>query len=304
MDSKKEVGRLQKKVSKWLKWWVGEQYFVESHCDDPNKYFSAYLNGSEDALLLGNRTQECTFWHIVHYEHAVLNEGGDGLADLALAVRYAEAYVRFEEAYANAGQNGSVLLTEAALYFALAVLAGQKEIAGRIGKTLFNGLDNSLLDLRHTERHRKGVLFRHFWFLMHLYEHVSGDHFDIKNYSYPPDMSPYAEILVDWKTPDLTKVHNWVCAMADFHIQETRNTAHDEIDEFDSESTMLFPYEILCWLRLREWVGLENPETFEHPLMQQPLAKLPSPVPLPTPETPLLDQVIAKFKQEYPNSFV
>ncbi len=66
---------------------------------------------------------------------------------------------------------------------------------------------------------------------------------------------------------------------------------------------MLLPYEILCWLRLREWVGLANPETFDHPLMQQALAKLPTPVPLPTPETPLLDQVIAKFKQEYPGSF-
>ncbi len=66
---------------------------------------------------------------------------------------------------------------------------------------------------------------------------------------------------------------------------------------------MLFPYEILCWLRLREWAGLENPASFDHPLMQQPLARLPQAVPLPIPETPLLDQVIAKFKQEYPNSF-
>jgi len=69
------------------------------------------------------------------------------------------------------------------------------------------------------------------------------------------------------------------------------------------EDTMLFPYEILCWLRLREWAGLTNPETFDHPLMQQPLAKLPAPVPLPIPDTPLLDQVTAKFKQEYPASF-
>lgn len=304
MDSKKEVARLQKKVSKWLKEWLANPMLIKAHSTTPEIGYHDHLNNQEEPLYLGLYSQKLLFWHLVHYEHAVLNEGQDGLADLALAVRYAEAYVRFEEAYANAGQNGSVLQDNAVLYFSLAVLAGQKEVAGRIGKALVKGLDTHLLDLRHTDRHRAGEVYRHFWFLMHLYEQAGGDHFDIKNYSYPPDISPYAEVLADWQTPDLSKVHDWVCALADFHVLQTRNSAHDVIEEFDKEDMMLFPYEILCWLRLREWAGLENPETFEHPLMQQPLAKLPSPVPLPTPETPLLDQVIAKFKQEYPNSFV
>ena len=73
--------------------------------------------------------------------------------------------------------------------------------------------------------------------------------------------------------------------------------------EFDTEDRMLFPYEILAFLRLREWQGLVNPEVFEHPLMQQPLTKLPKDVPLAVPETPLLDQVVVKFQQEYPGSF-
>ncbi len=304
MDSKKEVGRLQKKVSKWLKEWLVNPVLLRNFRDKPPALYREYLDGKDEIALLGSRAQKIHFWHLIHYEHAVLNEGGDGLADLALAVRYAEAYVRFEEAFADAGKNGSVLQDNAVLYFSLAVLAGQKEVAGRIGKALVKGLDTHLLDLRHSDRHRAGEVYRHFWFLMHLYEQASDDHFDIKNYSYPPDMSPYAEVLADWQTPDLSKVHDWVCALADFHVLQTRNSAHDVIEEFDKEDMMLFPYEILCWLRLREWAGLENPETFEHPLMQQPLAKLPSPVPLPIPETPLLDQVIAKFKQEYPNSFI
>ena len=49
--------------------------------------------------------------------------------------------------------------------------------------------------------------------------------------------------------------------------------------------------------------GLANPEVFEHPLMQQPLAKLPKDVPLAVPETPLLDQVVLKFPRVYPGSF-
>ena len=303
MDRKKEVARLQKKVSKWLKEWLETPILVENHRDEPKQVLEGYLTGESKVRRVGSRSQNLHFWHLAHYEQAVLNEGKDGLADLALAVRYAEAYVRFEEAFADAGQNASVLQTDAVLYFSLAVLAGQKEVAGRIGKALVKGLDTSLLDLRHTDRHHAGEMFRHFWFLMHLYEQVSDDRFEIKNYSYPQDMSPYAKVLADWKTPDLTKVHDWVCALADFLIQEAKNSAHDVVDEFDAESTMLFPYEILCWLRLREWAGVPNPVTFDHPLMQQPLAKLPAPVPLAIPETPLLDQVIAKFKGEYPNSF-
>lgn len=301
MDREKEVARLMRKVSKWLTEWV-EKPYSKTSTDESRADLEAYAEGRDDYLSrVDIRTLH--FWHLVHFEHAVLNEGQDGLEELALAVRYAEACVRFEEAFADAGKNGSVLENNAVQYFSLAVLAGQKEVAGRIGHALVRGLDTSLLDLRHTDRHEAGKTYRHFWFLMHLYEQASNDRFDIKNYSYPDDMSPYAEVLTDWKTLDLDKVHKWVNAMADFHAQHTRNTAHDVIEEFDSEYVMLFPYEILCWLRLREWAGLENPEQFDHPLMQQPLARLPAPVPLPVPDTPLLDKVIAKFRQEFPDSF-
>lgn len=303
MDSKKEVGRLQRKVSKWLKEWVVNPTLLKNFRDKPPALFGAYLAGDDEIALLGSRAQKIHFWHLVQFQHALLNQGDARLEDLALAARHAEAYIHFETAFAEAGKGGAVLLTEASLYLTLAILTGWQDATDRIGKALIRGLDTSLLDLRHTDRHSKGILFRHFWFVLHLFAQARGHTFNTSLYSYPPDMSPYDEFLADWRTTDLTKVHDWVGAMADFHVQETRNRAHDEIDEFDSEDVMLFPYEILCWLRLREWLGLVNPESFSHPLMQQPLARLPAPVPLAVPATPLLDQVIARFRQEYPNSF-
>ena len=126
---------------------------------------------------------------------------------------------------------------------------------------------------------------------------------DTSRYSYPEDMSPYAEVLADWRTAEADTVQSFVTAMADFHLREARETAHDEVAEFDDEDSMLFPHEILSFLRVREWLGLPNPATFDHPLMNQPLARLPQPVPLPQPDTPLLDRVIEKFKSEYPGSF-
>lgn len=301
MDNKKEVAKLQRKVSKWLKEWVINPYQEES-LEESKADLLLYAE-HKSSMISEVDIRTIYFRHLIHYEHALLNEGGNGHTDLALAVRNAEAYIHFETAFSEAGKGGAVLQNEAVLYFSLAVIAGWKDAAIRIGRALIRGLDTSLLDLRHTDRHRAGEIYRHFWFVLHLYAQTGGSKFDTSLYSYPPDMSPYANVLDDWLATDPNKVHDWVCEMADFHVQETRNTAHDEIGEFDAEDVMLFPYEILCWLRLREWAGLENPKRFDHPLMQQPLAQLPEPVPLDVPATPLLDQVIARFRQEFPDSF-
>lgn len=306
MDMNKEVTRLKKKVSKWTKEWVVMPVMIEVHKDEPLQIFEDYLNGEDEVAILSTRAGSFHFWHFVHYMQTVLNEGKDSLGDFALAARYAFAVVKFEEAFAiteDSDGGGSVLLDDAVLYTALNVLAGWKNETGVLCRSLHNGLNTSLLDLRHTERHEAGTLYRHFWFLMHLFCEAEGLKLDTSLYSYPEDMNPYDKVIADWKTTDMNKVQEFVSAMADFHIQETRATAHDEIDEFDTEDRMIFPYEILCWLRLREWAGLSNPETFVHPLMNQPLAKMPEPVPLPKPETPLLDKVIEKFKKEYPGSF-
>ena len=59
---------------------------------------------------------------------------------------------------------------------------------------------------------------------------------------------------------------------------------------------MLFPYEILAFLRIREWANLKNPVTFDHPLMQHPLAQLP-PV-LNIPNIQLFKDVIDTFNKD------
>ncbi|MGB4221319.1 MAG: hypothetical protein WBI25_06950 [Smithellaceae bacterium] len=304
-DMKKEVAKLQKKVTRWTKDWVANENRIEMFWVNPPNVFKAYLDGEDNSELLGLRADKLHFWHFVQYMNAVLNEGKDGLEDFALAAWYAYAVVCFEDAFANAGQGGSILLDESIFSLSLSILSGWKKEANDIGDILYNGLDNKLLDLRHNEEHEAGKVYQHFWFLMHL----SGDiafwrrKIDTSLYSYPDDMEPYKSVLADWETRDLSKVQQYVSAMADFHVMETKPTRYEEISEFDGEDVMIFPHEILSFLRIREWHGLSNPETFEHPLMNQPLAKLPPAAPLPKPETPLLDKVIEKFKKEYPGSF-
>jgi len=300
MDTNKVVARLQKRLSKFFAEWVANETCIEMFRDDPQSYFSLYVDGEKKARLLGIRADESFTWRFNQYANSALHEQWSW-GDFALSARYAHAVVGFESGMVP---NVTPLLEySAALFLSLNIIAGWKDRADQVGAMLYRGLDTRLLDLLLNERHQSGTLFRHFWFLMHLYCDAKGLELDTSKYSYPEDMSPYAEVLADWRTPDLVKVQAFVSAMADFHVQEARTTAHDEIAEFDTEDRMLFPYEILAFLRMREWQGLTNPEVFEHPLMQQPLAKQPKDVPLAVPETPLLDQVVVKFQQEYPGSF-
>jgi hypothetical protein len=285
----KQVARLVKTLRLEFAEWLEGSVQRELFWDEPQQILNA------DALLT---------WHLTHYAHAVLTEQRYPLEELALAARHADAALKFDEAFADRRKGGGMLITSAAHYFALNIIAGWRSEADGIGKALYKGLDTPLLDLRHTDRHEKGSLFRHFWFLMHLYCALSGLPLQTSQYSYPADMAPYGAVIDGFRTTDLRKVHDWVCAMADFHVENARELVDaGGVPEFELEDYRLFPYEILAFLRMREWLDLPNPEAFDHPLMQQPLAKLPAPVPLPYPSTPLLDQVILKFSREFPGRF-
>ena len=301
MDMNRQLARQLKILCKEFAEWGIDETSVEMFHDDPPQVFQAYLNGENKVRRLGSRADKLLTWHFNQYANAVLNEGRYPLDELALCAHYARAATGFEAAFADAGQGGSLLLNQAVFNFSLNILAGWRTEAGKVGHLLYKGLDTTLLDLRHTGRHRKGECYRHFWFLMHLYCDIAKQPLNTSLYSYPEDMSPYQAVLADWRTPDLGKIHNFVIAMADFHVQEA--SSPEEITELNDPDYILFPHEILTFLRLREWAGLPNPETFDHPLMLQPLARLPAPVPLAQPDTPLLDKVITKFKQEYPDSF-
>lgn len=303
MDQQKHISKLQKRVKKHFADFVAMPYAMDSFRDEPCKYYEQYLAGDDDCAFVATRTNELCTWHLSNYLNGVLSSANHSFDDLGLAARFACANTEFAHAFANAGKRGKLILWESVLFLSLNVLVGWKTESASIGRAIVQGLDTTLLGLRHTPEHEAGSLYRHFWFLVQLYCDANKMPLDTSLYSYPEDMSPYAAVLADWRTTDLAKVHDFVNSMADFHLQHARFAAHDEVDEFDVEETMLFPHEILSFLRLREWAGLGNPSQFAHPLMKHPMARMPGPVPLPKPSTPLLDAVIAKFQKEFPGSF-
>ncbi len=143
------------------------------------------------------------------------------------------------------------------------------------------------------------------WFLLELYCKLEGRDFNRDNADYPELMIPYEEVLEKWDTDDLKEVNRLVYNMADYHLEQAKEPSddNDKYSEFERSVVWLFPYEILAWLALRKKVGLQNPETYTHPLMNTPLAKmfLELETPLPEPEElPYANELIAKLVENCP----
>ncbi len=140
--------------------------------------------------------------------------------------------------------------------------------------------------------------YTHPWFLLQLICRWQNVEVDLEGCDVPSDMGVYNAVLSQWDTTDVETVQALVNQMASYHMDTARSDRNDdEINDFGDSDFWFFPYEILTWLRIREEMGLPNPEAFEHPLMQQPLAAMPPATPFPKDE--LLEQVVAKLKADH-----
>jgi len=304
MNPSKEIARLLKAANRDLADWHADPLIIKIHSQQPTEELEKYVSGSPGYVAVKVKVGSLLKWSFAAYELSALVDKHDS-SFLTQAAKYALWSGLMAEPSARIGRAGPLLKNHAAFFLALQIICGWKNRALALGDALVEGLDTGLLDLRINDRHDAGSLYPHFWFLIQLFRAGKGESFiDMTPYSHPENMAPYDQVLADWKTTDLVKVKQWVEDMAEHHLRETDDSDQDAVNEFDDPRFKLFPYEILAFLRIREWAGLENPASFDHPLMMnQPLAYLPplAELPLPDPETPLLDRVLVRYKQEWPD---
>ncbi len=295
--TKNSFNSLRRKVSKWVAWSTTDALKRELILEDAEGNLERIaLQASEEALhYLCNSLLDLSHWHLVDYQHRLLNEGERHPASLAAAAAHAYAQVDVSSVLIKKGLGRfscEMLPDTAAVYLGLCLMTSPRDEAIRLFDQLRAGLDTQLLALHKHGSPRAGTVYRHFWFLMLLCAAAFNRHIDLHDYCLPADMQPYADALANWDTENVDRVDDLASALAEFHVQQARNRSASDIREFDREDRMIFPYEILGWLRLREWAGRENPSAFSHPLMNQPLAWLP-PEPLPAWTTRTLDQALA-----------
>jgi len=84
---------------------------------------------------------------------------------------------------------------------------------------------------------------------------------------------PYQE-LIDNLTATADEILPAIRRACDFHLSRSKYHTKDETFEFAGPVKTVYPVDILYVCRIREILGLSNPEV-DHPLMKTPLGKLP-----------------------------
>jgi hypothetical protein len=103
------------------------------------------------------------------------------------------------------------------------------------------------------------------------------------------------QLVSVWREPNPDDIRVLCLAACDIHTQRCRIDTAKEYFEFDSLYLYEWPIAINLLFKLREKLGLQNPD-LDHPLMNSPLGKLPEVVPFEY--DPLLLQVIERMKSQ------
>jgi hypothetical protein len=118
------------------------------------------------------------------------------------------------------------------------------------------------------------------------------------------DAPVFNALIEQWRTPDVQALSGLLLEALDRHAEQTR-TNIDNDDQFilfdcNGPDQIYNPMEVLSVLRLREVLGLPNPEMPKHPVTDTPLGRelLPASA---FPKDELLERVLARVRREYPD---
>lgn len=136
------------------------------------------------------------------------------------------------------------------------------------------------------------------WFVVAIANKAFNKAEDYTNHKYPGTLGIYQQALDKWNTTDLHELDRIVTEMCEYHLSQADFNEETTL-EFSFVKEFVFTYEILAWLSVREKIGLRNPESFTHPLMQLPINKLPV-QPIPFNNIKSFDEILKRLKEEFP----
>jgi hypothetical protein len=184
---------------------------------------------------------------------------------VALSYRYLsllhtiKAHLVFEEKFPR--KKISQIWLGESCFAALGFALGAKEIAVQTVELLLAAIRHNFCFAK-----EKWPIFH---FIGRLYCDFQGKSYPLQDYPTHPILEA---TLAEWRTQDLKKVENLLLAACDHHTQRARPDNRKEFFEFNS-GWRLYPVEILMVLRLRQYIGLLNPE-LDHPIMKFPWSVL------------------------------
>ena len=156
-------------------------------------------------------------------------------------------------------------MTEA---MAMAFILGRVEEGVYHGYLIYAALNQRYqLQLSYEEHHRRAHSF-----MLRLFADWRGDiRHEWPQFAYSEPI--YEGILENWREPDPEVLAPWLLAACDRHTHESKRDSG--VKFYDCSEFPRTPLEILYLLRVRELIGLKNPE-LNHPLLEAPFEKLPA----------------------------
>ncbi|WP_428746077.1 hypothetical protein [Sulfurimonas sp.] len=184
-------------------------------------------------------------------------------------------------------------------FFTSNIIARHWDKTQLIGKDLINSLNAEGCIIRRGDKNALQA-----WFVIELFSLVFEVEINKKRALYPKDFSFYEKILEVWDSEDLVEIDKHVYNLCDLHLTKQGKDEEEELKFLEIPSLLLFPFEVLAWLRLREYKGFKNPREFTHPLMNEPITKtlleLNEPLEEPN-EVPFLNEFLSYVYEHCPD---
>ena len=275
-----------------------EAWFAKSNCVE--FYYEEPIKNVED--ILGEERTRKSVWLGFDqlenwYKNSFVLKGlkEDDTADQFEAARHGYFVIELTNLLGKCFPNNppSLDFHKAAGYLASVTIQKWKNEAVKSLTMILENLDTKLL--KGGQNYKIAA-----WFTISLACKVFDKSLITSKYNYPADMKVYQQVLDKWNTTDYGEVDRMVSALCDYHLQEAKSGDGKNISniQFSFMNEFVYAYEILSWLALREMRGYKNPETFDHPLMNLVINRLPKNAVV-YQTTDLYERVIEKVNKDF-----
>jgi|GEM_PF-6449150 len=231
-------------------------------------YAERVLDGTKDSQLVVNSLFRFARYYISYMHYAVvgLNDSSLALNNIATYTQYGSDAIKTAfSLYPTSIKYATIEQNRIPIYLSsMMILGWWKTLEDNVGRVhqgissehhCFLKLENSLVS---------PVL----WFTLELQSKVDAKLHYPKSISIGQPFMVYQKVLDCWDTTDLMELNQLVHLLCEAHIELT-----DESDPFSDINEQLYPYEIFAWLSIRKKQKIINSDSFDHPLMNTPLAK-------------------------------
>ncbi|MFP1869446.1 hypothetical protein [Lonsdalea quercina] len=184
-----------------------------------------------------------------------------------------------------------------------AIATGQMQLVGPFYQVVLEALKNGY-GIQDGHNPPLGTTLRYAAFGLTIIGDWLGKPIDLDKHALPRDPA-WGRLVAHWREPDPEKFLPILLSACDTHIERiavTEREANQQAKQFEFNSVFLavHPTEILAVLRLRESLGLTNPDHIDHPLMQTPYAAITCQPGEVTERDELLDRFLEVVRQRDP----